>query len=81
MQTRYVVKYRHCDGKLVLKVTDNKEVCTPCLLLYVFDLMISMIVFFFLWYDTDLGGFRNYSWTFVFALVLSWWMLKHVYVC
>ncbi|KAF8052823.1 hypothetical protein N665_1502s0002 [Sinapis alba] len=22
---RYVVKYRHCDGKLVLKVTDNKE--------------------------------------------------------
>ncbi|KAG6776405.1 hypothetical protein POTOM_019911 [Populus tomentosa] len=24
--TRYVMKYRHCDGKLVLKVTDNKEV-------------------------------------------------------
>ncbi|KAF3436205.1 hypothetical protein FNV43_RR23297 [Rhamnella rubrinervis] len=23
--TRYVVKYRNCDGKLVLKVTDNKE--------------------------------------------------------
>ncbi|KAJ0253765.1 Signal recognition particle 9 kDa protein [Hirschfeldia incana] len=23
--TRYVIKYRHCDGKLVLKVTDNKE--------------------------------------------------------
>ncbi|KAJ6684988.1 SIGNAL RECOGNITION PARTICLE 9 KDA PROTEIN [Salix purpurea] len=23
--TRYVMKYRHCDGKLVLKVTDNKE--------------------------------------------------------
>ncbi|CAH8295315.1 unnamed protein product [Eruca vesicaria subsp. sativa] len=23
--TRYVVKYRHCDGKLVLKVTDNKQ--------------------------------------------------------
>uniref|UniRef100_A0A2P2QP78 Signal recognition particle 9 kDa protein n=1 Tax=Rhizophora mucronata TaxID=61149 RepID=A0A2P2QP78_RHIMU len=22
---RYVMKYRHCDGKLVLKVTDNKE--------------------------------------------------------
>ncbi|XP_057827642.2 signal recognition particle 9 kDa protein isoform X2 [Cryptomeria japonica] len=22
--TRYVMKYRHCDGKLVLKVTDNK---------------------------------------------------------
>ena len=21
--TRYVMKYRHCDGKLVLKVTDN----------------------------------------------------------
>ncbi|KAB5568303.1 hypothetical protein DKX38_002096 [Salix brachista] len=24
-KTRYVMKYRHCDGKLVLKVTDNKE--------------------------------------------------------
>ncbi|CAM8976730.1 unnamed protein product [Rhodiola kirilowii] len=23
--TRYQTKYRHCDGKLVLKVTDNKE--------------------------------------------------------
>ncbi|KAJ7972704.1 Signal recognition particle 9 kDa protein [Quillaja saponaria] len=23
--TRYVMKYRHCDGKLVLKVTDNRE--------------------------------------------------------
>ncbi|KAL0729904.1 hypothetical protein Bca4012_025997 [Brassica carinata] len=23
--TRYVIKYRHCDGKLVLKVTDNKQ--------------------------------------------------------
>ncbi|KAM1791953.1 hypothetical protein ACFX12_035862 [Malus domestica] len=23
--TRYVMKYRHCEGKLVLKVTDNKE--------------------------------------------------------
>ncbi|KAJ3278881.1 Signal recognition particle protein [Borealophlyctis nickersoniae] len=23
IRTRYVVKYRHCDGKLVLKVTDN----------------------------------------------------------
>ncbi|XP_065861020.1 signal recognition particle 9 kDa protein [Euphorbia lathyris] len=23
--TRYVMKYRHCDGMLVLKVTDNKE--------------------------------------------------------
>ncbi|KAG0489194.1 hypothetical protein HPP92_007827 [Vanilla planifolia] len=22
--TRYVVKYRHCEGKLVLKVTDNR---------------------------------------------------------
>lgn len=22
--TRYVMKYRHCDGKLVLKVTDDK---------------------------------------------------------
>ncbi|KAK4759111.1 hypothetical protein SAY87_020412 [Trapa incisa] len=23
--TRYSVKYRHCEGKLVLKVTDNRE--------------------------------------------------------
>ncbi|KNA24072.1 hypothetical protein SOVF_018280 [Spinacia oleracea] len=23
--TRYLMKYRHCDGKLVLKVTDNKQ--------------------------------------------------------
>ncbi|CAM8927499.1 unnamed protein product [Rhodiola kirilowii] len=23
--TRYQMKYRHCDGKLVAKVTDNKE--------------------------------------------------------
>ncbi|KAA3476218.1 signal recognition particle 9 kDa protein-like [Gossypium australe] len=23
--TRYCMKYRHCDGKLILKVTDNKE--------------------------------------------------------
>ncbi|KAG4402176.1 hypothetical protein GLYMA_02G141101v4 [Glycine max] len=26
--TRYVMKYRHCDGKLVLKVTDNRQVHT-----------------------------------------------------
>lgn len=23
-KTRYVMKYRHCDGKLVLKVTDDQ---------------------------------------------------------
>ncbi|CAK8560237.1 unnamed protein product [Lathyrus sativus] len=23
--TRYVMKYRHCDGKLILKVTDNVQ--------------------------------------------------------
>ncbi|CAD5177078.1 signal recognition particle 9 kDa protein-like isoform X2 [Musa acuminata AAA Group] len=23
--SRYAMKYRHCDGKLVLKVTDNRE--------------------------------------------------------
>ncbi|ONK61308.1 uncharacterized protein A4U43_C08F28370 [Asparagus officinalis] len=23
--SRYVMKYRHCDGKLVLKVTDNRQ--------------------------------------------------------
>lgn len=27
LRTRYVVKYRHCDGKLSLKVTDNVTVC------------------------------------------------------
>jgi hypothetical protein len=27
LRTRYVVKYRHCDGKLWLKVTDNATVC------------------------------------------------------
>ncbi len=26
LDTRYNVKYRHCDGKLVLKVTDNVQV-------------------------------------------------------
>lgn len=25
--TRYLMKYRHSDGKLVLKVTDDKTVC------------------------------------------------------
>ncbi|KAJ8765052.1 hypothetical protein K2173_010528 [Erythroxylum novogranatense] len=28
--TRYCMKYRHCDGKLILKVTDNKEVFCYC---------------------------------------------------
>ncbi|KAL0652041.1 hypothetical protein Bca4012_094732 [Brassica carinata] len=37
MQTRYVVKYRHCDGKLVLKVTDNKE--SKC---YALDLFVCL---------------------------------------
>ncbi|KHN03846.1 Signal recognition particle 9 kDa protein [Glycine soja] len=23
--TRYLMKYRHCEGKLVLKVTDNRQ--------------------------------------------------------
>ena len=40
VQTRYVVKYRHCDGKLVLKVTDNKEVCM-CLLLCLFFVVLA----------------------------------------
>jgi hypothetical protein len=26
LQTRYVMKYRHSEGKLVLKVTDDREV-------------------------------------------------------
>jgi hypothetical protein len=26
-----VMKYRHCDGKLVLKVTDNREVISESL--------------------------------------------------
>lgn len=25
LDTRYCIKYRHCDGKLVLKVTDDKQ--------------------------------------------------------
>jgi signal recognition particle subunit SRP9 len=29
VQTRYVMKYRHCDGKLVLKVTDDRVVRRP----------------------------------------------------
>jgi hypothetical protein len=33
VQTRYVMKYRHCEGKLVLKVTDDREVL-PCPKLY-----------------------------------------------
>ncbi|KAK7474690.1 hypothetical protein BaRGS_00034055 [Batillaria attramentaria] len=24
VRCRYVIKYRHCDGKLVMKITDNK---------------------------------------------------------
>ncbi|KAF7804678.1 signal recognition particle 9 kDa protein [Senna tora] len=38
--TRYVIKYRHCDGKLVLKVTDNREV-----LILVFT-YLSLVVLF-----------------------------------
>lgn len=26
LKTRYVIKYRHCDGKLSLKVTDDTTV-------------------------------------------------------
>lgn len=26
LRTRYVMKYRHCDGRLVLKVTDDATV-------------------------------------------------------
>ena len=26
LKTRYCIKYRHCDGKLVLKVTDDVKV-------------------------------------------------------
>ena len=29
METRYVSKYRHCDAKLVLKVTNDLEVSGP----------------------------------------------------
>ena len=28
LDTRYCIKYRHCDGKLVLKVTDDVKVGT-----------------------------------------------------
>jgi hypothetical protein len=26
LRCRYTMKYRHCDGKLVIKITDNKTV-------------------------------------------------------
>ncbi len=29
LETRYCIKYRHCDGKLVLKVTDDRTVRGP----------------------------------------------------
>lgn len=34
LKTRFVTKYRHCDGKLVLKVTDDSTVrwLMPCCL-------------------------------------------------
>lgn len=28
-RVRYSMKYRHCDGKLILKVTNNSEVLCP----------------------------------------------------
>ena len=31
LATRYSIKYRHCDGKLVLKVTDDVKVIITCL--------------------------------------------------
>lgn len=29
LDTRYSVKYRNCDGKLVIKVTDDRTVSAP----------------------------------------------------
>lgn len=46
-QTRYVMKYRHCDGKLVLKVTDNQQVLvhfskTKKFKYYIYGLIIDL---------------------------------------
>ena len=38
LQTRYVMKYRHCEGKLVLKVTDDREV--PRVAFIYYDLLL-----------------------------------------
>ncbi|KAJ4834900.1 hypothetical protein Tsubulata_047365 [Turnera subulata] len=42
--TRYVMKYRHCDGKLVLKVTDNKEVSVFFVLFFFFRLRQVVLI-------------------------------------
>ncbi|TVU11778.1 hypothetical protein EJB05_45380, partial [Eragrostis curvula] len=38
--TRYVMKYRHCEGKLVLKVTDDKEVLCLSLFTQICDWLV-----------------------------------------
>ncbi|KAJ0053114.1 hypothetical protein Pint_03186 [Pistacia integerrima] len=46
--TRYCMKYRHCDGKLVLKVTDNKEARTRFALSFILLSLRFMSVVCFL---------------------------------
>ena len=41
LATRYCVKYRHCDGKLILKVTDDVKVITDGTLKVVLACMSS----------------------------------------
>jgi hypothetical protein len=48
VQTRYVMKYRHCDGKLVLKVTDNKEVIWLCLV-SLWSLLLLSLSYIIVW--------------------------------
>lgn len=55
-QTRYSMKYRHCDGKLVLKVTDDKEVkISEILVVQCFELHLNYILFVVL----DMSLFDN----------------------
>lgn len=46
-QTRYSMKYRHCDGKLVLKVTDNREVRES--MLFNFFAFLFFLLFLVMW--------------------------------
>eukprot|EP00002_Diphylleia_rotans_P001763 TRINITY_DN11000_c0_g1_i1.p1 TRINITY_DN11000_c0_g1~~TRINITY_DN11000_c0_g1_i1.p1 ORF type:complete len:106 (-),score=26.68 TRINITY_DN11000_c0_g1_i1:448-765(-) len=53
LQTRYVIKYRHKEGKLVLKVTDNK-VCLKHYIDYLQDIKkIEKLTLLFLRVSTN----------------------------
>lgn len=63
LQTRYVMKYRHCEGKLVLKVTDDREV-RPCPSCIYSDQICVYVRWFGTWMTDrwcDLGGDRWYT--------------------